>query len=87
MAEIEIYTTEVCPYCVRAMRLLDKKGQAYTEIDVSTDEGLRADMTQRAGGRRSVPQIFINGVHVGGCDDLYALDKEGKLDPMLAGGA
>ncbi|MBI2235995.1 MAG: glutaredoxin 3 [Magnetospirillum sp.] len=87
MAEIEIYTTEICPYCVRAMRLLDKKGQSYTEIDVSTDEGLRASMTQRAGGRRSVPQIFINGVHVGGCDDLYALDKEGRLDPMLAGGA
>jgi glutaredoxin 3 len=84
MAEVEMYTTEVCPYCVRAKRLLNKKGVAVTEIDVSSDEGLREFMTKRAGGKRSVPQIFINGIHVGGCDDLYALDKAGKLDPMLA---
>lgn len=87
MAEIEIYTTEICPYCVKAKKLFAKKGVDYTEIDVTTDDGLRQYMTNRAGGRRSVPQIFINGQHVGGCDDLYALDKDGKLDPMLAGAA
>jgi glutaredoxin 3 len=87
MAEIEIYTTEICPYCVKAKKLFAKKGVGYTEIDVTTDDGLRQYMTNRAGGRRSVPQIFINGQHVGGCDDLYALDKDGKLDPMLAGAA
>lgn len=85
MAEIEIYTTEVCPYCVKAKKLFQKKGVEYTEIDVTTDDGLRQYMTNRSGGRRTVPQIFINGTHVGGCDDLYALDKEGRLDPMLAG--
>ena len=85
MAEIEIYTTEICPYCVKAKKLFAKKGVAYTEIDVTRDDGLRQYMTNRAGGRRSVPQIFIDGVHVGGCDDLYALDKDGRLDPMLAG--
>ena len=85
MAEIEIYTTDVCPYCVRAKKLFDKKGASYTEINVSSDDGLRQYMTNRAGGRRSVPQIFIDGVHVGGCDDLYDLDKAGKLDPMLSG--
>ena len=67
--------------------LFAKKGVEYTEINVSTDDGLRQYMMNRAGGRRTVPQIFIDGVHVGGCDDLYALDKDGKLDPMLAGGA
>ncbi len=87
MVEVEMYTTEVCPYCVRAKRLLEKKGVAVTEIDVSRDEGLREFMTKRAGGRRTVPQIFIGGTHVGGCDDLYALDKAGGLDPLLAGGA
>ncbi|CAA7626890.1 glutaredoxin 3 [Candidatus Terasakiella magnetica] len=87
MPVIEIYTTEVCPYCVRAKKLFDKKGVTYTEIDVSTDDGLRQYMTNRAGGRRTVPQIFINDQHVGGCDDLYDLDRTGKLDPMLAGEA
>ncbi len=86
MADIEIFTTQVCPYCVRAKRLFDKKGVSYREIDVSTDAELRESMTARAGGRRTVPQIFIDGEHIGGCDDLYALDKEGKLDPMLAAG-
>jgi glutaredoxin 3 len=86
MAEIEIYTTKVCPYCVRAKRLFDKKGAAYKEIDVSNDEELRTSMTARAGGRRTVPQIFINGEHIGGCDDLYALDAAGGLDPKLAAG-
>ena len=86
MAEIEMYTTKICPYCVKAKRLFDKKGVSFKEIDVSADEALRDSMTQRAGGRRSVPQIFINGEHIGGCDDLYALDSAGGLDPKLAAG-
>jgi glutaredoxin 3 len=85
MTEIEIYTTRVCPYCVRAKRLFDKKGVTYREIDVSDDPQLRDAMVERAGGRRTVPQIFIGGKHVGGCDDLYALDSAGGLDPLLAG--
>lgn len=84
MKPVEIYTTPICPYCHAAKRLLAKKGVAFTEIDVSTDPGLRAAMTNRAHGRRTVPQIFIGGAHVGGCDDLHALDADGKLDPMLA---
>lgn len=84
MKPVEIYTTPTCPYCIAAKRLLSKKGVAFTEIDVSGDPALRAAMMQRAAGRRTVPQIFIGGAHVGGCDDLHALDHDGKLDPMLA---
>lgn len=84
MRPVEIYTTPFCPYCHAAKRLLQKKGADYTEIDVSRDPDLRAKMTQRANGRRTVPQIFIGGQHVGGSDDLHALDHAGKLDPMLA---
>jgi glutaredoxin 3 len=84
MRPVEIYTTPYCPYCHAAKRLLQKKGAAYAEIDVSKDPDLRAKMTQRAGGRRTVPQIFIDGRHVGGSDDLHELDYAGKLDPMLA---
>ncbi|MDA8229908.1 MAG: glutaredoxin 3 [Magnetospirillum sp.] len=87
MPEIEIYTTKVCPYCVRAKRLFDKKGVSYREIDVTDDHALRDAMVARAGGRQTVPQIFVGGVHVGGCDDLYALDAAGGLDPMLRAGA
>ncbi|EKD60670.1 MAG: glutaredoxin [uncultured bacterium] len=83
MKPVEIYTTQTCPYCIAAKALLKKKGVAYTEIDVGANPALRVAMTERA-GRRSVPQIFIGGVHVGGCDDLHALDHAGKLDPMLA---
>lgn len=83
MAEIEIYTTQTCPYCIRAKQLLDQKGAAYREIDVSGGGGLRAAMSERAGGRTSVPQIFINGEHIGGCDDLHALDAKGGLDARL----
>ncbi len=83
MPDIEIYTTVVCPYCVRAKALLTRKGVAFREIDVSHDETVRQTMMERAGGRRTVPQIFINGRHIGGCDDLYALDRAGKLDPLL----
>lgn len=81
MAEIEIYTTQTCPYCIRAKALLSKKGVAFREIDVS---GGRDAMTKRAGGRTSVPQIFINGEHIGGCDDLHDLDAAGGLDAKLA---
>ncbi|MBS4047058.1 MAG: glutaredoxin 3 [Alphaproteobacteria bacterium] len=84
MAQIEIYTTFMCPYCSRAKALLEKKGQTYNEIDVSYDAAKREEMTQKAGGVRTVPQIWINGTHVGGSDDLYALERAGKLDAMLA---
>lgn len=85
MPAVEIYTTPICPYCLAAKRLLQRKGVAYTEIDVSRDPGLRSAMTVRAGGRRTVPQIFVGEVHVGGSDDLHALDHEGKLDQLLQG--
>lgn len=83
MAQVTIYTTKVCPYCVRAKQLLDRKGVEFQEISAE-DEAVREAMIQKAGGRRTVPQIFINNHHVGGCDDLYALDKAGKLDSMLS---
>lgn len=85
MRSVEIYTTPSCSYCHAAKRLLDRKGVAYAEIDVSRDPVLRQAMTARAGGRRTVPQIFVGAVHVGGSDDIYALDHAGKLDPLLAG--
>ena len=84
MRPVEIYTTPFCGYCAMAKRLLDRKGVAYREIDVSADPALRAAMVQRANGRRTVPQIFIGTTHVGGSDDLHALDHAGKLDPLLA---
>jgi len=84
MHTIQIYTTPYCPYCVRAKALLQKKGVDYTETDVSGDDDLRDAMTKRAGGRRTVPQIFIDDHHIGGCDDLYALDGRGELDPLIA---
>ncbi|WP_026155267.1 glutaredoxin 3 [Paracoccus sp. N5] len=84
MAKVEIYTTPTCPYCMTAKALLRKKGVSYEETDVSRDPELRAAMTRRAGGRRTVPQIFIDGQHVGGSDDLHALEHQGKLDGMLA---
>jgi glutaredoxin 3 len=83
MKPVEIYTTQICPYCAMAKRLLQKKGVGYTEIDVGRDPGLRAKMTERASGRRTVPQIFIGGQHVGGCDDLHDLDHAGRLDALL----
>lgn len=85
MKNVEIYTTPLCPYCHAAKALLQKKGVAFKEIDVSRDPSLRQSMTARANGRRTVPQIFIGGVHVGGCDDLHDLDSRKGLDPMLAG--
>ncbi len=83
MKPVEIYTTPTCPYCIAAKQLLRKKGVTYSEVDVSTNPTLREAMTKRAGGSRTVPQIFISGKHVGGCDDLYALEHAGALDPML----
>ena len=85
MKPVEIYTTEVCGYCAAAKRLLAKKGAAFTEIDVGGDASLREHMIRRAQGGRTVPQIFVGDVHVGGCDDLYALEDAGKLDALLAG--
>lgn len=84
MKRVEIYTTRTCPYCIAAKALLTRKGIPFEETDVGADPALRIAMTERANGRRSVPQIFIGGQHVGGCDDLHALDATGKLDPMLA---
>ncbi|MBU1174220.1 MAG: glutaredoxin 3 [Alphaproteobacteria bacterium] len=83
MARIEIYTTPYCPYCHAAKALLMEKGQKFTEITVE-DPALRARMTERANGRRTVPQIFIDTAHIGGYDDLAALDMTGALDPLLA---
>ena len=83
MSKIEIYTTPACPYCHAAKALLNKKGVAFDEIDV-LDPQLRAAMIQRAGGRRTVPQIFVGATHVGGYDEMAALDRHGKLDPLLA---
>jgi glutaredoxin 3 len=83
MAPVEIYTTPYCPYCAWAKELLRKKSVAFTEHDVSGNRELRAKMTQRANGLTTVPQIFIGAAHVGGCDDLYALEDAGKLDPLL----
>ncbi|MEL6980549.1 MAG: glutaredoxin 3 [Pseudomonadota bacterium] len=84
--EVEIYTTPICPFCARAKALLERKGVAYREIDVMRDEKAKAEMIERADGRRTVPQIFIGGAGVGGSDDLSALDRAGDLDRMLAGG-
>jgi glutaredoxin 3 len=83
MAKVTIYTTMLCPYCHMAKELLRNKGASFEEIDVTGRTALRQEMSRKAGGRWTVPQIWIGDAHVGGCDDLYALDAEGKLDPML----
>jgi glutaredoxin 3 len=83
MIDITIYTTPLCPYCARAKGLLKRKNASFIEIDVSDDAALREAMRTRAGGRNSVPQIFIGATHVGGCDDIHALESQGKLDAML----
>ena len=84
MARVEIYTTSSCGFCVRAKRLLELKKVAYEEISIDRGGEPRAQMLQRASGRSTVPQIFIGGTHIGGCDDLMALEMDGKLDAMLA---
>jgi len=83
MAHVEIYTRDFCGYCARAKRLLGEKGVAYEEYDISLGGPKRTEMIERAHGRTTVPQIFIDGTHVGGSDDLFALDAGGKLDAML----
>jgi len=83
MPPIEIYTREFCGYCEAAKELLRRKGVAFTEIDATGNRERRAEMTSRANGRSTFPQIFIGATHVGGCDDLYALDRAGELDPLL----
>ncbi len=84
MRRVRIYTTPICPYCVRAKALLRSKGAEFQEIDVLADAEARAEMEERANGRKSVPQIFVGETHIGGYDDLYALDSAGELDPLLA---
>ena len=84
MADVTIYTKPYCPYCIRAVSLLEKKGVEFTEIEAATDPGKRQEMIQRAGGRATFPQIFIGEAHIGGCDDMMALEYDGKLDALLA---
>ena len=84
MARITIYTTMLCPFCARAKSLLQKKKVAFDEVDVTFDREGRAAMRQKAGGRNSVPQIWIGETHIGGCDELYGLERQGRLDDMIA---
>ena len=84
MKPVKVYTTPICPYCVRAKSLLGKKGVTFEEVDVMMDDKARDEMLAKSGGARTVPQIFVGNTHVGGFDELYALDKAGKLDPLLA---
>ena len=86
MTSVEIYTQQYCPYCHYAKELLSRKGVSFREIDVTSDREMRQAMIERASGRTSVPQIFVGAVHVGGCDELYALEDAGKLDPLLQQG-
>jgi glutaredoxin 3 len=83
MARVEIYSTLFCPYCARAKSLLEKKGVDYVNIDVMEDTSKRAEMVARSGGRQTVPQIFIDGEHIGGSEELASLDRAGKLDAKL----
>jgi glutaredoxin 3 len=84
MPPVTIYTKTWCPYCLAAKELLDQKGVAFTEIEITREPGRRQEMLQKSGGRSTVPQVFIGERHVGGCDDLYALDSRGELDRLLA---
>jgi len=84
LQKVEIYTAALCPYCHMAKELLRSKGVPYAEVDVTDASDLRAEMRVRAGGRNTVPQIWIGDRHIGGCDELYALDRAGQLDPILA---
>ena len=85
MAAVDIYTIRYCPYCEDAKELLSRKGVSFHEIDASGNRDIRKEMIERTGGRGTYPQIFIGATHVGGCDDLYALDEAGELDPLIAG--
>jgi glutaredoxin 3 len=83
MSEVIIYSKDYCPYCVKAKNLITRKGKTFREIDITHDEALQKEMIDKSGGRKTVPQIFIGDIHVGGFDDLCALDKQGKLDTLL----
>ncbi len=83
-AKVEVYTWSTCPFCIRAKALLKNKGVDFIEYGIDGDEDARDKMSERANGKRSLPQIFINDVHIGGCDDIYALDSQRKLDNLLA---
>ena len=83
IAEVVIYTTNYCPYCTKVKLLFKKKGVNFTEIDLTNDEEGRLTLIEKAGGRKTVPQVFINGKHLGGCDDLYSMDAKGELDSLL----
>ena len=83
MSHVTIYTKPYCPYCIRAVSLLEKKGVAFTEVEAAFDPDKRQEMMQRSGGRATFPQIFVGERHIGGCDDMLALEREGKLDPLL----
>lgn len=85
MTDVEIYSTTICPYCVAAKQFLDRKGLSYREVLIDTDPQQRTLMLERSGGRRTVPQIFINGAHVGGFDDLVAAERSGRLDGLISG--
>jgi len=87
MSHVTIYTKPYCPYCVRAIDLLERKGVDFTEIDAAFDPEKRQEMMRRANGRATFPQIFVGDQHIGGCDDMVALDREGKLDPLLQAAA
>ncbi|WP_018699028.1 glutaredoxin 3 [Amorphus coralli] len=87
MASVTIYTRQFCGFCVAAKRLLEQKGAAFEEVDISSEPGRRQEMVQRANGGNTFPQIFVGETHVGGCDELYALERSGKLDGLLAGAA
>ncbi|MEL6569180.1 MAG: glutaredoxin 3 [Pseudomonadota bacterium] len=84
MAKVTIYTRAFCPFCTRALKLLNDKGADFTEIDAGMDAAKKTEMVQRAGGARTFPQIFVGDTHIGGCDDMMALERAGKLDPLLA---
>lgn len=84
MAQVEIYTTKVCPYCVKAKTLLNAKGVDFIEHDMTGDDAAREALLQKSNGMRTVPQIFIGGQHIGGCDNLYELEQKGELDKLLA---
>ncbi|MET1218114.1 MAG: glutaredoxin 3 [Glaciecola sp.] len=84
MAKVELYTKDYCPFCKHALALLDSKGVSYINNEIQQEPSLRPVMIERAGGRTTVPQIFIDDVHIGGCDDLFALESQNKLDALLA---
>ena len=84
MSQVTIYTKPFCPYCIRAVSLLEQKGVEFTEIEAAFDPEKRQEMMRRSNGRATFPQIFIGEAHIGGCDDMMALERDGKLDPLLA---